>query len=266
MNQDSVLCNISNNVAWITLNRPERSNSITPEVILLLLKYLQSLEKDLSIRVIVFTSTGKYFSTGMDLSSTNQKVMKETDLNITDKAISLWELIMNYPKPIIARINGSAMAGGWGLLFGSDIRIAVKDATFCFSEVKYGLVPAIISTYIVPQLGLYAKTLFLTGEKISAHRAWQIGFLTEVAEDLESLDQITDRYIQILLKNGPSAMNEIKKLWNFIGNHDHEKNLIYVKGVYEKMMQSEEALYGISSFSQKKVPDWSKFYSNKSKL
>jgi len=204
----------------------------------------------------------------MDLGKVNQQEMKTRLSSAGKEAIQLWETLRNYPKPIIARINGSAMGGGWGLLFTTDIRIAQKSATFSFSEVKRGIVPAIISAYVVPELGQFrAKQLFLSGERISASRAYEIGFLTEVVEDEEALDKATNKYINMLLENGPSAMAQIKESVHTICNNKHEENILHVLEVFDKsVVTSEEALYGIMCYTQHKTPNWGEFYKNKAKL
>ena len=160
------------------------------------------------------------------------------------------------------------MGGGWGLLFTTDVRIAVKDAWFSFSEAKRGVVPAIISAYVVPELGPFrAKQLFLTADRISAHRALEVGCLSEVVEDEAALDAVTKKYVDMLLESGPKAMEVIKDTVHYVANNSHDANLKYVGDLFQKyVVTSEEAKYGIMCFMQRKKPNWSEFYKNKAKL
>lgn len=221
------------------------------------------------VRVVVLTANGKFFCTGMDLGASNQKNMQqELQSGKENEGLKLWETLRKFPKPIIARINGPAMGGGWGLLFTTDIRIAVQDAWFSFSEVKRGVVPAIISAYVVPEFGTFrAKQLFLTGEKVSASQAMEYGFLSQVVADEESLDIATKKYIDILLESGPKAMEIIKEAVYHVNNHSHQENLTYVNSIFQKhVITSEEARYGIMCFMNRQKPNWTQFYLDKAKL
>jgi len=181
----------------------------------------------------------------------------------------VFETVRNYPKPIVAKINGPALGGGWGILFCTDIRIAARSSWFQFSEVKRGIVPAIISAYVVPMIGqFHAKQFFLTGERVTAQRSYEVGFLTELAEDDAQLDLLTDKYVQHLLSSGPNAMSVIKEAVRHNIDHTHEENVAYVKKLFASglVTGSDEALYGISCFVQKKQPNWTEFYEKKAKL
>ncbi len=145
-------------------------------------------------------------------------------------------------------------------MFTSDIRVATKDSWFCFAEVKRGLVPAIISAYIVPQIGAFrAKEFMLTGEKVSAQRAYELGFISAVAENEAHLDRIVQEYVEALCTSAPQAMQDVKHLVNHVASHSHESNLSEVAKVFNKMVHSPEALYGMTCFVQKQQPDWSAF-------
>ena len=165
-------------------------------------------------------------------------------------AINFYETLKHFPKPIISRINGSALGGGWGLLFNTDIRVATEGAWFSFAEVKRGIVPAIISAYVVPELGpFHSRKLFLTGEKVTAQKAKDLGFLSDVAKDEAELDKIVASYVEQLLENGPKAMKVVKNLVQHHGSHSHEDNINHVKGIFEKyVVTSKEARYGMECF------------------
>ncbi|ELR17110.1 enoylCoA hydratase/isomerase, putative [Acanthamoeba castellanii str. Neff] len=201
----------------------------------------------------------------MDLGGGNQADMSQQLEQGTGPAgaIELYERFRNCTKPLIARINGPALGGGWGLVFTADIRVATKDAWFWFAEVKRGLVPAIISAYIVPQIGAFrAKEYMLTGKKMSAQKAYELGFVSALVENEQELDAKVNEYVEELLSSAPTAMADIKHLVNHVSSHSHEDNLNEVEKVFGKMVHSEEALYGMSCFAQKKKPDWAAFHNN----
>ncbi|CAG8785455.1 16465_t:CDS:1, partial [Racocetra persica] len=157
------LVEVSNQVATITLNRPERGNALTSEMVTEFLNIFTKIEDDTSIRIIVITGAGKFFCTGLDLQISS--TIPEELSNIFEIGYRFYKTIKDCPKPVIAKINGPALGGGLGLVFTTDIRITLKDAYFSFPEVKRGVVPAIISRYVVPEIGLFkAKQYMLTGE------------------------------------------------------------------------------------------------------
>jgi len=151
-----------------------------------------------------------------------------------------------------------------GLLFACDIRIATKEAHFSFPEVKRGIVPALISAFIVPQLGLsLAKQFMLTGERITAQELHRLGALTAVAETAEDMDKIITKYVQELQTSAPKAMAQVKALTQFVNCHTHSENLKEVQSVFAKTVHSPEALHGISAFLQREKPDWITFHKSK---
>lgn len=253
-----VLLKIENNVATLTLNRPNKGNALTATMNEQLLSYLDQLKIDRNVRVIVLTGSGKFFCTGMDLSLTSNGNKLEESFA---QGIQLYEMLYHYPKPIIARINGPCLGGGVGLVFTTDLRVAHQDAYFALTEVKRGLVPAIISQYIVPQLGTQrAKEYMLTGQRVKME---SIG--VDVVASENELDCKVNDYVNMLLESAPGAMSDIKRLVHAVetGNEVERTKRIqeHVKQAYLSMMQSEEAAYGIMSFINKKKPDWSAFHS-----
>jgi len=253
---------VQNHVATVTLFRPNRGNSISVQMSDEAVRALKAVEEDPSVRVIILTGSGKYFCTGMDLGATNQSQMDKglDEGNAAGSAITLYESVRSSKKPVISRINGPAMGGGWGLVFATDVRIAHKDAWFWFAEVKRGIVPALISAYIAPQIGSFqAKQLMLTGKKITARQAFDLGFLTCIAENDEELDKLTKEYAAELLTSAPGAMTVIKNTVDYVCSHGHEENVQHVQQVFKATVHSQEAMYGMSCFVQKKQPDWTEF-------
>eukprot|EP01097_Dermamoeba_algensis_P012054 TRINITY_DN95_c0_g1_i2.p1 TRINITY_DN95_c0_g1~~TRINITY_DN95_c0_g1_i2.p1 ORF type:complete len:269 (-),score=69.47 TRINITY_DN95_c0_g1_i2:119-925(-) len=249
-------------VATITLWRAERFNAITTTMGIELKTAFKNVAEDATIRVLVITGNGKYFCTGMDLAAKgDQSLMGEEESDAAaHNAYLIFEPLRKFPKPVIGRINGPVIAGGLGLMFVCDIRVALKGSYLCFSEVKRGLVPALISTYIIPQLGLYhTKQFMLTGERVPIERAYELGAVSGLADDAAQLDKLVQGYINELLQNGPNAMANVKKLSNFVSSHTHEENIDAAKQVFAQMIKSDEAAYGISCFLKREKVDWSPY-------
>ncbi|CAG8553188.1 4172_t:CDS:1 [Paraglomus brasilianum] len=245
-----------NNVALITLNGNALTSTMTDELI----GVFQELAVDTSIRVIIITGSGKFFCTGLDLSTGQSP----TDLDaMILKGMRLFEIIKSSKKPVIAQINGPALGGGVGLVFTTDIRIMTRQSYFRLSEVKRGLIPAIISQYIVPEIGTFkANQYMLTGEKVSSEEALRGNFITCVVDDHRQLEEKVKIYVNELISSAPNAMASIKKLVSVVGSGASElEKTDHVKKVFVEMMRSEEAAYGIQAFSRKETPDWSKFNS-----
>ncbi|CAG8821722.1 2927_t:CDS:1, partial [Cetraspora pellucida] len=197
---------------------PKRGNSLTYEMVTEFLNLFTKIEDDPSIHIIVITGAGKYFCTGLDLQLSGE---------ISDNfeiGYRFYKTIKDCYKPVIAKINGPALGGGLGLVFTTDIRITLKEAYFSFPEVKRGIVPAIISRYVVPEIGLFkAKQYMLTGEKISAEQGFSDKFITCVVEDHEELNNKVNQYTKLLLSNAPVAIKAIKELVNLIGSTENEE-------------------------------------------
>ncbi|RHZ66607.1 hypothetical protein Glove_306g75 [Diversispora epigaea] len=249
-----ILLDIKNEIATITLNRPQHGNSLTISMVTKFLETFNKVTSDPIIRIIVVTGTGKYFCTGLDLRDDNVNV---------EEGIRFFQTVKECPKPVIAKINGPVFGGGIGFMFTMDIRIALSDTYFSFKEVKRGLVPAIISQYIIPEVGIFkTKQYMLTGEIISADQALSNNFLTCIAKDLKELDNKVNEYINELLSSAPGAMSTIKKLVKVVSsNNDDDTKINYIKQVFSDVMNSEEAAFGLKALRRKEQPNWSKFLS-----
>lgn len=264
---EEVLLSIENHVATLTLNRPNKGNALTATMNGLLLNYLDQLEKDAEVRVLVLTGAGKFFCTGMDLS---MAASGDNDVDASFvKGSQVFERFFRFPKPVIARINGPCLGGGVGLVFTTDIRIADQNAYFALTEVKRGIIPAIISQYIVPELGPQrTREYMLTGRRVNTVEA--ASFLSKVTTSVQELDEQVKAYSEMLLESAPGAMTDIKRLVDTISSGAEGERAPRVKegvkAAYLKMMQSEEAAYGIMSFVTKKKPDWSTFAKDNARL
>lgn len=268
--EQEVLLSIENHVATLTLNRPKKGNALTATMNDLLVNYLTRLEKDTDVRVIVLTGAGKFFCTGMDLSMAASSSSTEEEVEASFlKGLQVFEMLYRFPKPVIARVNGPCLGGGVGLVFTTDIRVVHQDAYFALTEVKRGIIPAIISQYIVPELGSQkTREYMLTGRRVGAREA--APFLSTIATTQEELNEQVNAYSNMLLESAPGAMRDIKQLIDAVGSGGDlrraQKVRDQVKIAYLKMMQSEEAAYGIMAFVTKKKPDWSTFIKDNAKL
>jgi methylglutaconyl-CoA hydratase len=257
--EDEILLKIDKHVATITLNRPKRGNSLTAKLNEQLLATMQKVAADANIRILILTGSGKYFCTGMDLGGGGGGHSPDVAV---EKGMEVYDYLHQFPKPVIARINGPALGGGVGLLFACNIRIATKNSYIALTEVKRGLIPAMISQYIVPELGQFkANEYMLTGRRVSAQECLQQNFLSVVVED-DQLDQCVQSYVDLLNESAPEAMKDIKELVRVVGGKgaaDTQSTKEHIKKAFIKMMNSPEAAYGIMAFTQKKKPDWSDF-------
>ena len=187
-------------VATVTLNRPEVHNALNAELIAELRDVFRALAGDRDVRVVVLTGAGLSFCAGADLRWMQAAAGFSVEENLRD-ALALTEMldaIASCPKPVVARVNGAALAGGAGLVAASDIVIAVETARFGFTEARLGLVPATISPYVVRRIGeSHARALFLTAERFETPRALAIGLVHESVA-AEGLDAAVGRTVQNL--------------------------------------------------------------------
>lgn len=252
-----VLFDLDAGVLTLTLNRPSQGNSFTPDMLLTMIDGLKQYAKDPAVRVLVITGRGKVFCSGMDLSSTNQKSMNADSDRKSSAFIDFCDLLKAYPLPVIARLNGPALGGGCVLLFLADVRIMLESAYVQFAEVKRGLLPAMISCYIVPSLGPFAASeLFLTGRRADAKRCYEWGFLSAVAADEAALNATTKRYVGEFVSAAPGALATCKELIEFVRTHPHEENVKKAQKAFVGALKSGEMQEGLKAFREKRKPTW----------
>jgi len=192
----------------ITLAKPERRNAFDAELI----RELTEAFADVGdARAVVFAGEGASFCAGADIEWQRSAVDLTYDENVEDamRLYRMCEAIDTCPAPVVAAVQGYALGGGSGLVACADIAIAARDATFGFSEVKLGIIPAVISPFVLPKIGAHARRYFLTGERFDAETALRIGLVHEVTEQL---DAAMDRVVAALRTSGPRAVREAKKL------------------------------------------------------
>ena len=201
-------------VVTLTIDRPEVRNAFGPEVMAAIRDALADLRDDESVRALVLTGAGDVFSAGADLTWMSAMAEGGYDDQVADSTQldDLFHAVDTFCAPVIARVNGHALAGAMGLVACADIAVAVRGAKLGFTEAKLGLAPAVISTYVQPKIGItHARRYFLTGEVFDADRAFRMGLVHEVC-DRDDLDATMERVLDAVLAGGPKAQRAIKEL------------------------------------------------------
>ncbi|MQA61327.1 MAG: enoyl-CoA hydratase [Actinophytocola sp.] len=244
-------------VATITLDSPQNRNALSAQLRRELKAHLTTAIDAEDVRVIVLDHTGPVFCAGMDLKEARGEGAGDQGVNEFPQLLSQ---IMTSPKPVIAKLAGPARAGGVGIVAAADIAVAAREASFAFSEVRIGVVPAVISIPVLPRLlPRAAHELFLTGEKFGADRAEQIG-LINAAVAADSLDKTVESYVTALAAGGPQAVAATKELLR--GGPDAataaglESRFNDMLALSAQFFASEEGQEGITAFVQKRKPNW----------
>ena len=244
---------IRNRAAWIRLNRPESRNALSAELLGELSRHLQSAIDDPSVRVVVLTGTGKAFCAGADLKSQGSGV---ADGKSKNDFVEILKQMREGPKPVICAVNGHAFGGGIGLVAAADIAIAVRGAKFAFSEVRIGVIPAIISVVVLPKLGEHhAMRLFVTGERFSAAEALGYGLIHRVVEDCD-LESAVQAEVDAIAKGAPNAVAAAKRLVREIPRLAPDDAYAVAAEKIAKLFTSAEAAEGLAAFAQKRPPSW----------
>ena len=245
--------------AWLWLNRPELRNALNAELQDLLLKTLEKIESEKNIQVLILAGRGQAFCAGGDLSRMEQasKMTKARSKAEAGRFAKLLYRMHTYPKPLIARVHGAAFAGGMGLVAACDLVVAAEEAEFCLPEVRIGLVPAMISPYIVRALGeQQARRYVLTGERLSAREAHRIGFVHECVPAAE-LDAGVEKFAAQLAQAGPQALARAKNLLSKVAKAAITPKLAAeTAAVLADTRAGAEAREGIRSFLEKRKPNW----------
>jgi len=245
-------------VATVYLNRPEVHNAMNEKLMKELTTCFKELSRNDNNRVIILTGKGKSFCAGADLNwmKSMAKYSKEENIKDSRLLLDLYETIYACPKPVIGRVNGHAFGGGLGLFAVCDITIAIPDCKFAFSEVKLGIIPAVISTYIVRRIGLSnMRRLFITGERFNSEYAKEIGLIDYVVPEAE-MDGKIEKYVELLRLSGPKAIEEVKKLVDACEKMDVEKYKEHTVKKIAELRVSEEGQEGINAFLEKRKSKW----------
>ncbi|MGQ9619051.1 MAG: enoyl-CoA hydratase-related protein [Candidatus Aminicenantia bacterium] len=242
----------------IVLNRPEVRNAFDDLMISELHQVLDEVEKEGRVRVVIITGAGDSFCAGADLNWMRRVKDWSYEKNYEDalKVAELMEKIYTFPKPIITRVNGATIGGGTGIVASSDIAVASENAFFGLAEVKIGLVPSVISPYLVKRCGeRVCREIFLTGERISAKKALEHGLVNYVVHPSE-MDKKVEEIVEMLLTSGPNALRICKELIKKVSETPLREVKYYTADIIAKIRISEEGQEGIASFLEKRKPKW----------
>ena len=246
------------NIITITLNRPEVHNAMNDVMIQELTECFCALNEKREIRAAILTGKGRTFCGGADLNWMKSMVhfSKEENLEDSRKLLNLFASIYSCPKPVIGRINGSAFGGGVGLVAVCDITIAPSNVTFAFSEAKLGLVPSIISPYVIRRIGpARARRLFITGERFSSLYAKEIGLIDFIV-DSDKVDESMENILKDITTSAPLAIGEAKNLIRAQQELDSKAYKEYTLHKIAELRVSEEGQEGTSAFLEKRKPKW----------
>lgn len=240
------------NIGIIRLNRPEKRNALSPQLISALMNQLAEYESDESIKVVILTGNGKAFCAGADLEYLNQLRNYSTTANEKDSELlaNFFFGVYNFSKPLIASINGHAIAGGCGLATACDFIFSVSDAKFGYTETKIGFLPAIVSYLLIKRVSLArAKQLLLSADLIDATEALRIGLIDEiVTEPLTRSLELAEK----ISKNSLTSLIQTKKMLKVVSNMKEDTAKDYLKNLNVMSRTTSDFKDGIESFFSKK--------------
>lgn len=250
---EPVLYETNGFIARLTLARPERRNALSEELVSGLLDSVQRALADPAIRAIVLTAQGHTFCAGADLKQ-GGIAPRSGEQPFVTLLRTLWQA----PKPIVGVIPGSAYGGGVGLMAACDLVLAAEEASFAFSEVRIGVVPAMISVVVLPKIGIHnGMWLFLTGEPFSARRAQEIGLVHRVVPR-QDLDKALAELVELLRLAGPNALKHAKWLVRNIPALSMDEGFRRTEALIAELFASEEAQEGMRAFAEKRKPSWAR--------
>ena len=256
---ENLLVEKRDQVAFVTLNRPEIRNAFDDTLIASLTRALRDLDTDASVRAVVLAGAGAAFCAGADLSWMKRMAGYGYDQNLDDaRALAkMLKTLDRMAKPTLARVHGPAFAGGVGLVAACDIAIGTPGAKFCLSEAKLGLSPATISPYVVRAMGeRMARRFFLSAEVFDANEAYRVGLLSGVSAS-ENLDAGIDELLKHLTQGGPQALAKTKDLIRVVSSGSVDDAMIddTAKRIAE-IRVTAEGKEGIAAFLEKRKPTW----------
>lgn len=256
MNFTRIRLEIAQPVATVTLDRPDVHNAFDETLIAELTSAFQELGEEPSVRVVVLAGAGKSFCAGADLEYMGRVARYSREENVADARTieRMMAAIAECPSATIARVHGAAIGGGVGLVAACDISIASEDARFGLSEVRIGLVPAVIGPYVLQKIGMGAcRALFVSGERIDAAEARRIGLLNLVVPPAE-LDAAIDRQIELIFQSGPKAVAAAKRLLREIEGKAPAEAAETTIACIADLRAGSEGQEGIRAFLEKRTP------------
>ena len=245
-------------IITITLNRPEIHNPFDDKMITELTSCFQDIQNKPDVRIVVITGAGKSFCAGADLNWMKRMGQYSLEENIADASglSAMFQALEDIEIPVIAKVNGAALGGGAGLVCACDFAIASERAKIGFSEVKLGLLPGVISPYVIDRIGgKKAVQLFTTGERLAAEDALQAGLVDRVVS-LEGLDLVVGELVKQIISGGPKAVRECKCLARTGAHMERDEFKKYCINAIAQIRASTEGKEGVGAFLEKREPAW----------
>jgi len=253
----SVACKGS--VATVVLNRPDLHNAFNEIVMRDLTEAFATTGSRGDVRSLILRSEGKSFCAGADVHWMKRMVDYSFEENVQDANLlaTMLRTIRECPKPVVARIHGAAIGGGVGLTAACDMAVALESAVFCLSEVKLGIIPAVISPFVLEKIGMSSMRRYaLTAERFNAAEAKRIGLIHEVCATTESMDAWIDERCKEISANGPQALSACKQMLREVSSADWDRlQDITTRRIAERRI-SPEGQEGLKSFLEKRSPRW----------
>lgn len=247
----------SADIATITLNRPEKRNAISYELIGDLLSALRVAEQS-EAQALILAAAGKAFCAGMDLENLKQLIGRTNEQNIKDSETiaQLFRGLYDFPKPTIAAVNGAAIAGGTGLVTVCDFALAVPEATFGYTEVRIGFMPAVVSSFLIASIGeKRTRDLLLTGRIFSAQEAQQLGLVNEIVTAEELMTKARE-LARRLMENSPASVRATKRLLAGYTREKLDRHIVEAVRENAAIRQTADFKEGITAFLEKRKPVW----------
>jgi methylglutaconyl-CoA hydratase len=245
---------------YLTLHRPEVRNAFNADLVRELTRWAQSMSATREVRIIVVAGHGPVFCAGADLQWMSETLAYTRDDHLREAAelAAMFRLIDELPQAVVARIHGAALGGGAGLVAVCDIAVASDETIFGFSEVKLGIVPAVISPFVLRKIGRSAaRELFLTGRRFTAARAREIRLVHTVVSQPE-LDQAIGNVVAELMSSGPEAVTTAKRLIRNVADQPIDTAATVTIETIAERRASEEGRHGMTAFLEKRRPPWTK--------
>jgi methylglutaconyl-CoA hydratase len=241
------------------LNRPDVHNAFDPAMTRLLTTSLNKLDADPKVRAVVLLGAGKSFCAGADIGhmKASAKFSRTQNYQSAQESARMFYTIYNLSKPTIACVHGAVRGGGIGLVAACDIAIAARTATFRLSEVKIGIIPSMISPYVIAAIGeRQARRYFISGEEFDAAEAWRLGLVHDIAEE-EALNGAVGTMLAQLYSSGPKAMAAAKKLIGLSAHAVIDKSIVdETSRRIADIRATPEGQEGLTAFLEKRKPDW----------